>query len=386
MGTKTKIFTSATLGAPVLSGTPGALIAMLDAVLVNGYGTTSVVSIVVAAGVATVNFSAGHPFAVDQVMQVIGAVPAALNGEQRVLAVNANSVTFATAVAAGNATGTMTAKVAGAGWLKAFSGTNLAAYKSSSVEGTGCFLRVDDTGTTTARVRGFESMTDVNTGSGLFPSVAQFASGLWASKSNAANAAARPWQIFASDRSFYFCPKPMDAGAEHQVSFFGDFKSYKSNDPYSCAIRGNTADRSASSGPLTDDLSYADFVNTTPGLFVARAANAVGGSAAQSSTINAILGYQAGVTPLGSTGFAYPSPIDNGLSLASLVLYNAAGVRGEFPGVYASPQNVTAAFSSGDKIAGTGNLAGKSVEAVKTFTLNAANQSILFFDFLSDWY
>ena len=51
MATKTKFFHSVMTGAPVLSGTAGSLITLLDALLVNGYGTTNVTSIVVAGGI-----------------------------------------------------------------------------------------------------------------------------------------------------------------------------------------------------------------------------------------------------------------------------------------------------------------------------------------------
>ena len=51
----------------------------------------------------------------------------------------------------------------GAGWTKAFSGTNLAAYRQGA--GSMCYLRVDDgTGSFKVKMRGYESMTDIDTG------------------------------------------------------------------------------------------------------------------------------------------------------------------------------------------------------------------------------
>ena len=242
---KTKSFSSDMTGAAVLSGTAGALIAVLDSVLVNGFGSVSVTGLAVASSVATATVAAGHSFKVGSVALVAGATPSGLNGEKRVLTVASNTFTFdATGVSDGSATGTITAKVAAAGWTKQYTGTNIAVYKMGGVEGTGFVLRVDDTGTTVARVRGYEVMSDANTGTGPFPTTAQWAdSGLWWSKSNAASAAARPWRIVADDRGFFYFCKQADTGAEHQGNYFGDILSLKSNDPYACVLRANAISR-----------------------------------------------------------------------------------------------------------------------------------------------
>ena len=385
--TSVKHFTSAMLAAPALSGTVGALINVLDACLVTGFDIKSATSLVVASGVATLSFTGTHSAAVDSVILVDNASIGALNGEQRVTAVAAGVVSFATAAANGTATGAVTFKMAPAGWAKVFTGTNLAAYKATAVEGTGCFLRVDDTGTTTARVRGFESMTDVNTGVNGFPTQAQFSNGLWLSKSNAASADVRPWQIFASERSFYYCPRPLNASGEHQANFFGDINSLKSNDPYSCALRANITDKSANAGPFADDVSWGDYIGGGQGLFLARAANAVGSAVAQTSAMPAIFGSNQSALAYGTAGMPYPSATDNGLLLAPLMVYGVQGLRGKLPGVFSSPQIVNSSFASGDRVAGTGNLAGKSVRIVETFQANVpASQGILFFDGLSEWY
>ena len=48
-----KWFTSDMRGAPVVSGTAGTLIAMLDACLVTGFGVVTATSVTVSGGVAT---------------------------------------------------------------------------------------------------------------------------------------------------------------------------------------------------------------------------------------------------------------------------------------------------------------------------------------------
>lgn len=383
---KTKSFTSDMTGAAVLSGTAGALIAVLDSVLVNGFGTVALTGLGVASGVASGAVASGHSFKVGSVATVTGATPAGLNGDKRILTVASNSFTFdATGIADGAATGTMSAKVAPAGWTKQFAGTNVAVYKMGGVEGTGFVLRVDDTGTTVARVRGYEVMTDANTGTGLFPTVAQWADpGLWWSKSNAAGGAARPWRIVADERGVYFFCK--NAGSsEYQGYFFGDILSLKSNDPYACVLRANTADRSSSVTAIVDGLEYMDQTQSSDGLYIARAANTLGG---------AIKNYQSAVTSIGlplvhtagAAGLPYPSPVDNGLMLTPIAIYSAAGYRGYLPGVSSSPQITNAAFSTGDVIAGSGAMVGKSVSVVKLGAPAAgAGQGVVFMDQNSDW-
>lgn len=386
MGTKTKSFNSAQPGAPVLSGTAGSLIALLDACLVTGFGLQTASALVVADGVATVTVPTTPSAAVGSVILVAGATPSDLNGKQRVTAVAENSVSFATVLADQTATGTITVKVASAGWTKLFSDTNLAVYKMGGVEGTGFVLRVDDTGTTVARVRGYEVMTDANTGTGLFPTAAQWANpGLWWSKSNTASVAARPWRIVADERGFFYFCKNGDSASEHQGYYFGDIASLKSNDPYACVLRANTADRSASFVAISDGIEAMDASQTNDGLYIARAANTLGG---------AIKHYQAPVTSIGSAllhttgsvGGPYPSTVDNGLMLTPVAIYSASGYRGYLPGVTVSPQITNASFSTGDLVEGSGALVGKSVSVVKLGAPAAGGtQGVVFLDQTSDW-
>lgn len=383
---KTKSFTSSMVGAPVLSGTAGALLAVLDAVLVTGFGLQTATSVVIASGVATVNVSTTPSAVVDTVILVAGATPASLNGEQRVTAITGNSVSFATTEANATATGTITMKVAPAGWSKAFTGTNLAAYKIINVAGTGFYLRVDDTGTTTARVRGYETMSDVNTGTGLFPTVVQqSAPGLWWSKSNAASTAARPWRIVADDRGVYFFPKNADTSSEHQGNYFGDILPIKSNDPYACVLRANSGDRSAVLTYNADGLEYADSSQSAPGLYAARAANTLGG-AVQSFQDPIMSVGLALLHVTGGVGWTYPSPVDNGLLLTPVCVYSAVGYRGYLPGLRMSPQITNTSFSTGDSVAGSGDMVGRRVTAIKLGTPTAgAGQGVLFMDQSSDW-
>lgn len=385
MTTKTKSFTSTMPGAPVLSGSPGALIAVLDACLVNGFGLQTVSSASVAAGVCTLNVPAAPSAMAGSVILVAGASNAAFNGEQRVLGVTANAITFATAQADGAVAGTLSVKLAPAGFAKAFAGTNLAAYQLVAAGSTGFYLRLDDAGTTVARVRGFEAMSDVDTGTGLFPTDTQASgAGLYWSKSNAADATARAWWIFADDRGVYVYTKPSN-GYEFQSAFFGDFLPVKPNDAYACILRGHSSDASSQIAPDGESLEYSRVDVNYGGLYAPRAANGIG-SAEQYRNSPALIALRGYDFLAGSVGFTYPSPVDGGLLLTQAVIFNASSVRGYYPGVYLSPQLVNAAFSSGDLVNGGGDMAGKSARAIKVgHSTVGTQQGVAFFDTTSDW-
>lgn len=57
------------------------------------------------------------------------------------------------------------------GWEKAFTGTNLAAYRSGS--GNRFYMRVDDTQSTYGRARAYRTMTAISTGTNQFPTNTQ---------------------------------------------------------------------------------------------------------------------------------------------------------------------------------------------------------------------
>ncbi len=83
MTTSVKYFHSELPGAPVLSGTAGSRIAVLDACLRDGWGLLTASGVSVAGGVATATFTASHSFEPLSVILVAGASVPAINGEQR---------------------------------------------------------------------------------------------------------------------------------------------------------------------------------------------------------------------------------------------------------------------------------------------------------------
>lgn len=369
-------------GAPALTGQAGSMLALLDAVLVNGFTTQTVDSVVVSGGIATVTRASGHPFEVGAVALLAGATPSALSGQKRVLSATATQYTFdATGVADGAATGTITHKVAPLGWNRAFSGTNVGAYKSSNVAASGMFLRVDDVGAQSARVVAYETMSDVNTGTGPFPTAAQQSGGLYWQKSATADSTIRAWEIAGDDRAFYMRIQFNAAGA--LTVYFGDFLSKKVPDPYACAVAGSV---NGSTGATSDlgDVAYTAGSNTSQGFFVARAYTGVGGSVQAARAVPAVpfnpsSAYSGAV---GQNPLSYPNPADNGIYLAPISVVETAVVvmRGVMPGVYFCPMKIgTSVFSTREVL---DNISGLSGRRLRTL-LNT--QGPLFADVTGPW-
>lgn len=299
-----RIYKSTDSSAPVLSGQAGALIALLDAVLINGYGS---------------------------------ATPA--------------------------------------GWAKAFSGTNLAAYRPPA-GGNRFYLRIDDTGTTNGRGVGYETMSDVNTGTGDFPTAAQVSGGLYWPKSNTADATARPWIIAATDRMLIMhVSSASTANATNaSVCVFGDIKSYKSGDAYGTihiACIGSTPNSANNFSALASALSAA-----SNGHFMAR-------TQAQTGT-SVTIGKHTDMCKSASTprigndgGLTYPHPPDGGLYMAPLWVHEpiALAVRGTLPGLWAPLHNKP--LEHLDTFSGTGALAGRTFLALKMYDNNSGGECFL---------
>lgn len=393
--TTVKHFHSAMVGAPVLSGTAGTLIAVLDACLVTGFGLKSADSLTVAGGVATVSFSTGHSFEPDTIALIEGATPAGLNGEKRVLTTSTNTITFAAAgIADGTATGTISAKLAPAGWAKEFSGTNLAAYRAISPESTCMFLRVDDTGTTNARVVGYESMTDVNTGVAPFPTSTQISGGGWWPKATVANATARAWTVVADDKSIilHVHTATISPGASGALWEFGDFASLKSGDAYACRLQCHSADAANSSSLITSsDYCNSESTAAKATAYVPRSFTGLGGSSAVVPAVAGLFPSSAisGTLVGGATSVtaSYPNGPDNGLILQKKILVeHAVCLRGYGLGLFVTPQNCHSAFSWRDKIDGQGELAGRKLLAIKCGgPASTTSAGVVFVDITGPW-
>lgn len=317
------VYRSTDASAPTLSGSAGALAGVLDACLVNGYGSKTA-----------------------------------------------------------------------AGWAIAFTGTNLRAYRAAS--GNRYYLALDDTGTTTARGIGYESMTAVSTGTNPFPTTAQLSAGVWYLKSSAADATARPWIVIATATTFYlFINQANVANSSSWTTglyHFGDFPSYVTGDVYNTRISGLIG--STNSNTNNRSISAATFASVAlTGMWLPRTYNGTGTSIACSTMVDSVVhGRQAAANNpimLGSTldltGAAisalscqWPDRADNGLRLSRLFVTENANnaLRGYLPGLWTMPNLISTNLVVGDTFTGSGDYAGKTFELMR-FTNTSALGAVL---------
>lgn len=234
-----KVFRSEQFGTPVHTREPGTTIPVLDACLVDGFNTRSVSSLVVEDNIATVTTTTDHNYEVHDILVFSGANQSQFNNEFKVKQVLAtDQFTFDITTADITATGTITCKIAPLGWEKSYSGTQLAAYRSSDAEATRHYLRVDDTTNQWAMVSMWENMTSIN--HGLNPT----ANVIWLRSNETTGTARREWTLIGDSKRFYWLPRVSGTSTinmYHHILFFGDIIPFKSNDAFHCAIAGQTS-------------------------------------------------------------------------------------------------------------------------------------------------
>jgi hypothetical protein len=314
------VYRSTDVSAPTLNGEIGSMITVLDAILVNGYGTQ----------------------------------PAA-------------------------------------GWTKAYSDTNLAAYRMSTTSpATGMYLRVDDTGTTAARVVGYKTMSNINTGTGVFPTTAQLSGGLFLRKSNTANTTSRPWMAIACERGFYFWTFGNSTtfgtnSVEDGLLYFGDFSSYKTVNNNNCLITGNIQN-TGSSGNTFAQMQTASYTGTQY-LWLAKNYTGLADSQVALKVRRMPSSLATGSGTLGaSTSSVYPDPVTGNLTLFKIDLLEGPGnvnFSGSFPGLY-EPHGGTNVGNIFDTFTGTGTLSGINFILMPIYNSTTLGRGA--FQISGDWY
>lgn len=151
------LYLSTDSGAPVLNTTAGSLIALLDAVLVNGYGSK----------------------------------PAA-------------------------------------GWTKAFSGTNKAAYRNGATAKARSYFRVDDSNAGYATLAGYDQMSDVDSGSYRFPT---------GTAVYYCHKKAQPWWAYADERTLVLVVQRTTSGVQDKMlTYLGDAVSVAGSSDVGAAL------------------------------------------------------------------------------------------------------------------------------------------------------
>lgn len=279
------------------------------------------------------------------------------------------------------------------GWAKEFSGTNLAAYRSADVTGTRLRLYVDDSATTTARVIGYDSMTDIATGINPFPTTAQASGGLHWLKSSVADATARPWVIIGDSRTFYIYVSRHAATPTHGwAHMFGDYNSVRSGDPYAGLLTGHALNDSGNS--LADIAVAINSVRTVAEGFLSKSYTGTGGSVAFFAKSAFAISDASSSATSNYSGLAlqYPNGPDNGLITAPKYIFANSALRGDFPGLLNTPQLCQTSFNTGDIVTGTGSLAGRRLMCLRSgiqmyAALNGDNAGagVSFIDITGPW-
>lgn len=373
--------------APALTGQAGSLITLLDACLKDGFNAKTV-TLTQTAGTATASCNS-HGFNANDVVVISGANESGWNDEFRVLTAATNSFTFA--IASGTtspATGTITAKIAPLGWTKPFSGTNKAAYlpAASYVQ---CYLRVLDDSTTPtsasgrwAKLRGYESMSDVDTGTGLFPTAAQAANALSLMKSSTSDATARNWWLVGDGGIFYLATFWHASYLTATSGYcFGDINSQRAGDAYSALLMANSAGSDTLPSYPGDQALFTTlsaYNATSAGKYLARSYTQVGSAVAAG-----LLGDTAVASTIGSAGFAYPHPPDNGLLFAAVGVVETSILRSRgLPGLYQPLHNCPLAYL--DVVSDVPDFSGRTFQAFDLVTGSSTRAQCLI-DITGPW-
>lgn len=391
VSTAVKWAVSSMTGAPTLNGTAGSMIALLDAFLVNGFGTKAVDSAQVTSGVCRMAITGGSAAQDHCVIQLAGVTGSgvALNGLQRVKTAAASYVEFLCDLPDGPLTGTITFKIAPLGWEKVFSKTNVAVYRSTDPAGTRAYYRVDDTNALYARVTMYESMSDVDTGVGAAPSPSVISGGYYWHKRSAAAATGVYWALIGDSRAFYPLVATNAASAAAQSSgyglvsaFAGDIASFRSGDAWSAAVAG------APSASYSDLNGCAFSFAGSAGMTLQRLSAGVGGAV---QVTRSVWGSAGSVSGNDASMGPYPSRADNGLRLSPIVLSDGAmttyGPRGTLPGAYHCMQTAVQAAMGSDVrlIQGQGPLAGRYLLAFGCGQAAGAAVGCGFIDITGPW-
>lgn len=250
------------------------------------------------------------------------------------------------------------------GWVRSYNDAvnNVSVFRQAS--GPQHYVRVNDNGPGVgtfkeARVVGYESMSDVNTGTNPFPTAAQMANGAFVRKSATADATARPWILVGTGKVFYLFMYADSATAATGFGF-GSAYSIVPTDGYATFLAARDTENSAAA--TADKLHAFSSVVGTPvtGNYMARTYTGIGTSVAMSKWGDAFQAPQAYAGASG--GITYPSPADGSLVINPISFATGGIYRGVLPGLW----NIMhlAPLVDGDTLDGVGGLASRSFRAV----------------------
>jgi hypothetical protein len=333
-----KYFNDAMTGAPQLTGQVGSEVTLERACLVSGFDSKTV-TITQAGGVATVTCN-GHGRKVNEVVLHAGANESNYNGEFRVLTAATNTYTVAVdSQLASPATGTITSKVAPAGWSELFAPgqpgnvTNVGVWRPANTYPQNVLQVLDNSPGSSSgmwsRWRGYESMSDAVNGTGLFPIISYIYA---CNKSSTTNSTARSWDLICDDGMFYFHTAwSASYTTEYELFFFGHPGSTKVGDIYCTIISAATQEGQGAFCQFTNYVLNAPLtISSNLGKSMPRGWAQTGGGILVGLVGDTGISNYSGYGGLAATG----NPPDNGLYWSKISVSHDGAIRTvQLPGI-----------------------------------------------------
>jgi len=267
-----------------------------------------------------------------------------------------------------------------AGWTKEYVGTNLAAFKQG-VGSNGRYLRVNDANTDFARLTGYETMTAISTGTGLFPTAVQLSGGEYVYKFYTGTSGVRDWVVVADEKMVYVWNVTyLDLPTSYPSAWcFGDIPSYKSGDVYNTLLMALGNPGPTSQYPLFSTES-SSITSLSTDKYIARKYDQLGAAINVGTHYN----YAISTNPIGSGGLPYPHGPDGGMYMSQVWVheYNSGtpAIRGVLPGFWAPLHNKP--FAQGDTWSGSGDLAGRTFIGLRV----GSDQGCIALETSDTWY
>ena len=358
-----RVYRDTDFGAPVLDGNgTNNTVNLLDKCLVDGFGDQTV-TITRVGTVATITYPSAHGLKHQARHTISGADQGDYNGEFQVTEVTSTTATFTVAGSPTTpATGTINCKVTASGWTKEYSGTGKAAFKQGAAPSM--LVRILDDGSGVddryVQARAYQSMTDVDTGTDPFPTVAQLTDGVWTMNSVAATATTRAWLLVATEDVFYLMTKYNSVTASGVGLAFGSFDSLVASDTKNVMLIGSPSSANAGSG-VSNYAKITTVPSATPvadGQYLAASPDNVTKSIVFDKLSNKTF---TNWDQLGrSAAIPYPMNVADGLLVSSLTLHQGPSeMRGTVKLLLDALHNNP--LTDGDTYLGSGVHAGKLI-------------------------
>jgi hypothetical protein len=225
-------------------------------------------------------------------------------------------------------------------WTKEFTGVNKAVFRAGA--GPKHYIRIDDSGpgvsgAAEARVRAFESMTDVDTGTFPYPTTSQRTNGIFIRKSATADATVRQWIILADEHTMYMLVST--GGSVDWIGWsFGEFFSFSSIDAQwrSVLIANNAEGTVFVANCSLGRVFTPGYPGTDAAIYIARSedgtANSIQGAIFGDRSLNPLTSNNSSNSGL----LAAPNPVDGGFYVARMTLAysSSAIIRGVLRGFH----------------------------------------------------